>query len=105
MLMPPSWFDIDTGEVWEPVRCEPVMTRALETSQRRIRRQLMISPAEVNRARASARENGCSNLVDERPKPADFGPARLGRVSVNEKRTLHRYTIIVGGDMSRRASH
>jgi hypothetical protein len=93
-------IDIDTGEVWDPVRCERVTTRALETSQRRMRRQLKISSAEVNRARAHAKENGCSNLLDEKPNPADFYLARLGRVTMNEKRTLYRYAITVGGDMS-----
>jgi len=87
--------DIDTGEVWEPLRCERVSTPALETSQRRIRRQLKISVAEVNRARALAKENGCSNLVDERPKLADFHLALVGGLTTNENRTLYRYRIIV----------
>jgi hypothetical protein len=85
--------DIDTGEVWDPVRCVPVTTPTLETSQRRLRGQLQISPAEVNRARALAKENGCSNLSDERPKPSAFAPARLGRVWTDEKRSLYRYPI------------
>jgi hypothetical protein len=93
-------IDIDTGDVWEPVRCERVTTRALETAQRRLRRQLTISSADVKRLRAQAKEHGCSNLVDERPKPADFHLARLVRVTMNEKKTSYRYTIMVGGDMS-----
>ena len=85
--------DIDTGEVWEPVRCERLTTRALEKSQRTLRGQLKISPAEVNRARALAKESGCSNLVDERPNPSAFVPARLGRVWTDEMRSLYRYPI------------
>ena len=92
-------IDIDTGEVWEPARCEPVTTHALEKFQRRIRSQLKISASEVKRARDHAKDNGCSNLVDERPKPADFHLARLVRVTMNDKKTLYRYGITVGGDM------
>jgi hypothetical protein len=91
--------DIDTAEVWEPERCEPVTTLALETSQRKIRRQIKISIAEVNRALVLARENGCSNLVDERSKPADFSLWRLAGFSTNEKRTLYRY-LITADDVS-----
>jgi hypothetical protein len=48
----------------------------------------------VNRARVVVRENGCSNLVDERPKPADFGLWRFERIQyTDEKRTLYRYRI------------
>jgi hypothetical protein len=92
--LPDLLVDIDTAEVWEPRSCEPLTTPTLGTAQRKIRRRIKISIAEVNRARVVARENGCSNLVDERPKPSDFSLWRFDRIQyTNEKRTLYRYRI------------
>jgi hypothetical protein len=86
--------DIDTGDVWDGVRCELVTTPALETLQRTIRRQLKINARSADRARAVAKENGCSNLVDNRPKREDFGVALLARISANKSRSSYRYVIV-----------
>jgi len=90
--------DIDTGDVWDPFRCERFSTPALESAQRRIRHRLGIPDAEVNSARVVAKTNGCSTLMDERPAKAAFYLYRLLGVTTNEAKTLYRYTIS-GGDV------
>jgi hypothetical protein len=88
--------DIDTGEVWDGHRCEPFTTTALLNEQRKIRRRLNISADEIFRAFSAAKQNGCGNLVDERPRPEDFGPVRLTTVSVNENQTAYHYLMVMG---------
>lgn len=70
-----------------------VSTPALLAAQRAIRRRLKIDTAEVKRARLLAQSNGCSNLIEPRPRPADFHPVRLISISTNEKGTLYRFTL------------
>jgi hypothetical protein len=94
----PVFVDIDTGEVWEPRDCEPISTQPLEEAQTVIRRELKIRSEDVLRARESARKNGCSNLIDRRPKPSDFHPAKLIKTEGDEKSTAYRYTFMSGGD-------
>jgi hypothetical protein len=86
-------IDIDTGEAWDPVRCEPISTPDLISAQGEIRDQLRISAGEVDRARALAKHTGCSNLIDERPDAADFGLVLLTGISTDEQKAFYRYAI------------
>jgi hypothetical protein len=86
-------IDVDTGEVWDPVRCEPISTPDLISVQREIRDQLRISAEEVDRARARAKHAGCSNPIDERPDVADFGLVLLTGISTDEQKSFYRYAI------------
>ena len=89
--------DIDTAEVWDATTCQRISKPALEALQVVIRRELMILPTEVSRARAQAEKTGCSTLIDHRPKPTDFHPARLTQADGDEKSASYRYTITWGG--------
>jgi hypothetical protein len=88
--------DIDTAEVWDATTCQYISTSAVTAVQTVIRRELKILAIEVSRARAEAQKNGCSNLIDQRPKLADFHPARV--ISVDpDKNGEYRYTVRSGG--------
>jgi hypothetical protein len=93
--VPSIVVDIETGEVWDPMQCERITTPNVVAIQRSIRRQLSIAAIDVNRAQALTRGAGCSNLIDERPREADFALALMAGVSTNEKKTLYRYLLAV----------
>jgi hypothetical protein len=89
--------DLDTAEVWDAASCERVLTADLRTVQRVIRRELNILSTEVDRARAVAEKNGCSNLVDQTPKPMDLHSAPLIKIEAAQQGTSYRYTFMSGG--------
>lgn len=88
--------DIETAEVWDSVTCRRLATPRLRTIQKAIRSELKIPAQEVERALAQAQTNGCSNLIDPRPKRSDFGHARVITVS-SDQNGQSKYTVTWGG--------
>jgi hypothetical protein len=89
--------DLDTAEVWDATTCQRLSTPAVRTVQVAIRRKLQILATEVSRARAQAEINGCSNMIDQRPKRSDFRPAPLDTIDADRNAASYRYTVTSGG--------
>jgi hypothetical protein len=89
--------DIDTGDVWDAIACQRLSTPAVESAQTVIRRELRIVALEVARARSQTQANGCSNLIDPRPKRSDFHSARVRTLDADKDRGSYRYSFSWGG--------
>ena len=89
--------DIDTVDVWDARACQRLSTPAVESAQTVIRRELKVVALQVTRARAQTQANGCSNLIDPRPKRSDFHSAPVAKLNADKDRASYRYTFSWGG--------